>query len=183
MNQYIRTNVINADRVVKLLKENSVAKAMLIERVGVYEKSKIEKVVKVDYTAPVYAVRELKYPSTAPSYVVRLNLRVFLSDNTEASYANAMTFFNKPILVEIPANTTKDNAIKIIKKALQYNDAPLLEVESTTDGIKFTAKNYYQRFKDGYVKFEKFTLDTNRTVEGTWADADTNFAEVTASKV
>lgn len=188
MFQFTREIIMNDRKVEAVLNSATGEKELFVDHVGVYRHPTIKKIVKVSAIQEAKEVVEVKIGGTpAADKNYRLNINVALSGDVEASYANAMTYFQRPIVVEIvSATATKAGIVKQLAEAAtkmlsKMNDFKIASiVADTTDKITITADSCYQRITADIEEFipREGSLGT-LPYEGTWKSIGTGFRVVT----
>lgn len=104
--------------------------------------------------------------TTDASNAQRLAIRVKLSGDAEASFAESLSFFSKPTYVEIPAGSTIDQAIALVQNAIKPIQNHIVITKSGTN-IVGTAVDGFQQFVE--FNIETFTpRSASFPYEGTW---------------
>lgn len=169
MFQFTREIIVNPGKEMKLITDSvSGEKGLFISHVGTYMASKITKLLKVAYRGETKDKKTIAY-STPTANDIRLEIRVGLVGDVEASYANAYTWFNKPLTICIHKGTDIDGAVNLINSVLSKSDHPFLKVTKESTKIAIEATDCYQRILD--IKLEKFVpRSASFPYEGTYED-------------
>lgn len=185
MFQYTREIVINLQKFeAQVDKNNSEITNLFVDHVGTYRPEYVKGIIKVDSIAESLEKAEITVPTPIKGASYRLDLRVLLKGDVEASYANSFTYFNKPFYVEVIADdTTAANlATKLATaatKAMSHtSEHKFVKVTAAGAKIEVEASDCYQRIHT--MEVEQFVprSGSQGTLEweGTWQAVGTGFA-------
>ena len=144
--------------------------ALRILKTGTFKKDNIVSLHKRPYQAAVLEKAEITIKDITAGDVLRLEVGIHLSEQTEADYANSYMDFKKPIILEIiSSGTAATDATKFAQELTKlgtrfgysYFKA---EVKGTTPNdviVVLTAKTPYQRFKKVELSKAVATTDYN----------------------
>lgn len=168
MYQFTTTNIINSslDSNGTTAKYVGNAAYFQVARVGKFLKDNIVSVTKRPYFAGVLETATITIVNTGVTAgdVIRLEVDVRLSMQTDSEYANTYLYFKKPVVVEViaTANATTDAAalktqINALKDRFGFS-----YITATNSGavITLTATNVNQHFHTIYQKREYWATNT-----------------------
>ena len=189
MYQFTTTTVINSnlDSNGTTAKFAGSAAGFNVTRVNSFKADKIVSVYKRAYSAGVKEVAYVTVPTVDSGKVVRLNINVKLSQQTDSEYASIYLDFQKPIVVEVlstgTAATDATNLVAQLKGLKdRFGTAYITAAIVSGAQISLTATTNNQRFAS--VKVEKEIASTNSIVQPEYEDVtSTTFSIHTKGKI
>lgn len=188
MYQFTTTNIINSnlDSNGTTAKYAGSATALSVSRVGKFLKDSILSITKRAYRAGVLEVAQVTIPTVTAGLVIRVDIDVRLSEQTDSEYANTYLYFKKPVSVEVLATgtpatdaTALKNQINTLKDRFGFS-----YVTATTSGADLivTGTNFNQRIFD--IKVSKEAASYNSIIDPQYTDVTAGtFSVTTAGKV
>lgn len=171
MYQFSTTNVINSS----LDSNGTTAKyvgsttAFEVKRVGKFLKDNIVSITKRAYYAGVKEIARVTVPTITKDLVVRIEIDLGLSQNTQSDYASALIDFKKPLYVEVISSGVATTDAQALVNAINATYSDYVSAAISTADVVLTAKTNYQRFNS--IKILKEAGSTgNSIVEPAYED-------------
>lgn len=188
MYQFTTTNIINSslDSNGSTAKFRGSATSLSVSRVGKFLKDNILSISKRAYRAGVLEVAKVTIPTVTAGLVIRLDIDVRLSEQTDSEYANAYLYFKKPVFVEVVATGTPATDATALKNQInglkdRFGFSYITAGVSGSD-VTFTATNFNQRFFD--IKVLKEGTSYNTIIDPQYVDVtNSTFSVTTAGKL
>lgn len=185
MFQFTREIILNNQAFATKTNPATGLKELFVDHIGTYRPEYVKSIKKVAAVTEAKEVGEIKIASnTEIGKSYRLKIQIKLSGDVEASYANSLTYFQRPFYVEVVATAADKativkqlaaTATSMLAKMTDFKIASV--VADTTDKITVTANDCYQRI--AVLDIEQFTprggAQGTLEWEGTWSSVATGF--------
>ena len=189
MYQFTTTSVINSnlDSNGTTAKYAGTATTFRVTRVNTFKKAGIVSVYKRPYQAGVKEVATITMPTATSGKVVRLDIDVRLSQQTNSEYANTHLYFKKPITVEVLSVGVVDTdgaalvaQINSLKDRFGFGYITATYTAGS-DLITLTATDFNQRFYS--IKISEEAASYNSIIQPEYTLLSSTFAITTKGNV
>ena len=189
MYQFTTTSVINSnlDSNGTTAKYAGTASTFKVTRVNTFKKAGIASVYKRPFQAGVKEVATITMPAATSGKVVRLDIDVRLSQQTNSEYANTHLYFRKPVTVEIISLGVVDtDGAALVAQINGLRDRfGFSYITATytagTDLITLTATDFNQRFYS--IKISEEAASYNSIIQPEYTLLSSTFTVTVKGKV